>query len=110
MRPVVTFVCALMVAVLLWGGSAARAAELIGCIEVSADAAGHFDGDDDQVPSDPDKGTPHHHGGCHGHPIAVPNVGESILATRGPTDSVGLRLAQFTAGCDPGTQLRPPIA
>jgi hypothetical protein len=35
-------------------------------------APGHVAGDADQVPSDSDKGYPHHHGGCHGDHVAAP--------------------------------------
>jgi len=35
-------------------------------------ALGHAPGDADQVPSDSDKGYPHHHGGCHGDHVAAP--------------------------------------
>lgn len=35
-------------------------------------APGHAPGDADQVPSDGDKGYPHHHGGCHGDHVAAP--------------------------------------
>jgi hypothetical protein len=35
-------------------------------------ALGHAPGDADQVPSDGDKGYPHHHGGCHGDHVAAP--------------------------------------
>src|SRR3546814_3419568 len=35
-------------------------------------ALGHVPGDADQVPSDSDKGYPHHHGGCHGDHVAAP--------------------------------------
>lgn len=111
MRRLGVLVCALMAAVLLWTGTSARAAEIAGCIEVGGETAGHFeDGDKGQVPSDPDKGAPHHHGGCHLHHVTVPFDGEAAPFDGRLNDSIGLRRAQFTAGCDPGTQLRPPIA
>lgn len=110
MRRLAALIGTLMLAVMLWTGTAARAADLAGCIEISAETAGHFEGDDDQVPSDPDKGAPHHHGGCHGHHVAVPNEGDAIPLAVDLSDSIGLRLATKTAGCDPGTTLRPPIA
>jgi hypothetical protein len=73
-------------------------------------ALGHAPGDADQVPSDGDKGYPHHHGGCHGDHVAAP-----VKATS--TAYVGdLRLAASFAShsmrplstADP--QLRPPQA
>lgn len=105
------FMGALMLAVLLWTSSASHAAEAFGCVEVSAEAAGHFDGDGDQTPADPDKGVPHHHGGgCHGHHNATSASGEA-----GPTTALsGALLARspdtLLAGRGPPAALRPPIA
>lgn len=73
-------------------------------------AEGHTPGDADQVPSDGDKGYPHHHGGCHGDHVAAPVKLASTVLTR------DLRLAPVSARrsvlplstADPA--LRPPQA
>ena len=110
MRSLANFIFALLTAVLLWAGTPARAMDVAGCIEASVDAASHFEGDSDQVPADPDKGTPHHHGGCHGHHVATSSDDDGTAYAADLSNNVGLSLAAFTAGCDPGTALRPPIA
>ena len=51
--------------------SVAHAMEPVGCIDTSQSAAaGHSEGDADQVPADGETAYPHHHGGCHGHHVA----------------------------------------
>lgn len=100
----------LMLAALLWTSSAARAAELAGCFEVAAESAGHFEGDKDQVPADPDNGTPHHHSPCHGHCASVVNESDAGPIALDSVRTLGCRREMTTAGCDPGTTLRPPIA
>jgi hypothetical protein len=73
-------------------------------------AEGHTPDDADQVPSDGDKGYPHHHGGCHGDHVAAPTKVASTTLMR------NLRLAPVFAGrsmlplstADPA--LRPPQA
>lgn len=71
---------------------------------------GHAPGDADQVPSDSDKGYPHHHGGCHGDHVAAPIEDTNTALTH------ALRLAPIFASssirtlstADPA--LRPPQA
>lgn len=101
---------ALMLVLLLWTGGAAHAAEQFNCIPATAEAAHHFDGDQDQVPSSPEHGVAHHHSGCGGHYAAAPadlspvGIGHSrgeVLLTAGQ---------RFVAGQGPKAQLRPPIA
>src|SRR3546814_2452112 len=73
-------------------------------------ALGHVPGDADQVPSDSDKGYPHHHGGCHGDHVAAPVKAINTALTH------DLRLAPIFAShsmrplstADPA--LRPPQA
>ena len=73
-------------------------------------AAGHALGDADQVPADSDQGSPHHHGGCHGHHVAAPIK----ISNAAPTYDI--RLAPIFAShpmrplstADPA--LRPPQA
>lgn len=64
---------AVLLSISLATGVMAHAAEPVACIDSeTASALGHFEGDRDEVPSDIDKGTPHHHATCHGHHIAEP--------------------------------------
>ncbi|OYZ08033.1 MAG: hypothetical protein B7Y36_18145 [Novosphingobium sp. 28-62-57] len=73
-------------------------------------APGHVPGDADQVPSDGDKGYPHHHGGCHGDHVAAPVKASNAALMRDQ------RLAPIVAShsmrplstADPA--LRPPQA
>lgn len=109
-RMIVLLAC-LAVFLSLGSGSVAHAMEPIACIDAGTAAeTGHADGDGDQVPSDSDKGYPHHHGGCHGHHVATetakaePAQLHEAGAHMRPTD--GLALAASTG--DPA--LRPPQA
>lgn len=73
MGRLVALILTCLVSLSLVAGTAAHAAEPIGCVslEVAAEL-GHIEGDRDEVPSDAGKATPHHHGACHGHQIAEP--------------------------------------
>lgn len=104
-----TFLGAIMLVLMLWTGSAAHAAERFDCIPVMAGAEGHFDGQQEQLPSSPDQGVAHHHSGCGGHHEAAPAA----------DGSMAIRLTDGTAplvwreagvpGRGPDAQLRPPI-
>ena len=110
MRRWLSLIGTLMLVLMVWTGTTAHAAEAMGCIEVSAESTGHFDGDRDEVPADSDKAVPHHHGGCHGHHVAVADRGEPDANA---TASVGYRTARVKlslARADSGTALSPPIA
>ena len=110
MRRWLTIIGTMMLAVMIWTGTTAHAAEAMGCVEVSVDAAGHFDGDRDEVPADSDKAVPHHHGGCHGHHIAVADDdGSEAGADADPGNRADLPETDIP-GAEPGTALRPPIA
>jgi hypothetical protein len=101
---------ALLLVLMVWTGSSAHAAERFDCIPVTEQNAGHFEGDRDEVPSDPDQGVAHHHTGCSGHHVATPGQ----FATLGfSIRSAGLTSARQDAdhpGREPESQLRPPIA
>ncbi|MES2290071.1 MAG: hypothetical protein V4530_10065 [Pseudomonadota bacterium] len=90
-------------------GSVAHAAENAGCVEIAADSGSHTDGDADQKP-DTEKGVPHHHGGCHGHHVGVPEKPRVIiLAAIEPALPSPFDASRMTrAPADPA--LRPPIA
>lgn len=91
-------------------GAAAHASETICLPDVEASATFiHADGDADQS-GDADQGVPHHHGGCHGHHLAVPvgaDAPADVIATSEDRSGTGSTLAALAA---PGTALRPPIA
>jgi len=110
MRRFLPFISALLLVLVLWTGSAAHAAEAIGCVEVTSSAAGHFEGDRDEVPSDSDKATPHHHNACHGHCMATPY--DDLQSPLPLTASITLTeaITDFHSGIGPGATLRPPIA
>ena len=94
------FLC-LMLVLSLGFGSIAHATEGVRCVNVTvASSLDHSEGDADQVPSDTDKGYPHHHGGCHGHHVGVP-------LTAAPLSRVsGLSLTLFASNAAP----RPPVS
>lgn len=64
---------AILLSLSLTGGTLAHAMEPVTCVDTQvASQLGHFEGDRDEVLGDEDKGTAHHHGGCHGHHVAEP--------------------------------------
>lgn len=110
MRSRLRLVASLMLAVMLWTANAAHAAEAFGCVEVSAEAPGHFDGDRDQVSGDTDKAVPHHHAGCHGHHNATTADGEDSPATVSAPAPMDRSPDSRVSGRGPPAALRPPIA
>ena len=110
MRPLKTFLGAMMLVLMLWAGGVAHAAERVDCIPATTEAAGHYDGDGDQIPSDREQGAAHHHTGCSGHHLAAPaRVADAPLCS-----SAGARaFPRNEAGPPsrgPDNLLRPPIA
>lgn len=110
MRGWLSLVGAFMLAVMLWTGSTAHAAEVLGCIEVNADSIGQEEGKPDPAPAAPDKGVPHHHGGCHSHHVAVPDGDAAKMPAAMAASPIGAAADAMVAGGEPGTALRPPIA
>ncbi len=116
MRRLLTTLACLMLVFSLGTTATAHALERpvvsVGAAEAPGEqiAVGHTPGDADQVPSDGDKGYPHHHGGCHGDHVAAPFKGTTTVVAR------DLRLAPISASgamrplstADPA--LRPPQA
>ena len=101
---------ALMLVLMLWAGGLAHAAEQVDCIPVTAEAAGHYDGDGDELPPDSEEGVAHHHAGCSGHQLAAADVQSTMVLHHSSTP---VPLARNEAGPhdhDPDGQLRPPIA
>jgi len=58
-------------AVALTTSAAVHSREALGRTAIACAGEAHADGDGDQVPADADQDIPHHHGGCHGHAIAL---------------------------------------
>lgn len=112
-RQSLALIAGLMLVLALWAGvsaSAAHAAELVGCVELSASSEAHVPGDGDKVPGDADSPVPHHHSSCHNHHLNLPAV--EGLATLAPAARTTLPIARSTepdaiAGA---RDLRPPIA
>ena len=79
-------------------------------VEAVAIEVGHSDGDSEKSPADSEKGYPHHHGGCHGHHVAMTPSADgqttpvSLLSVLNPASVSGgaAHLAE--------SALRPPIA
>lgn len=100
---------ALMLVLMLWTGGVAHAAEQFDCMPVTAETIGHFEGDQDQMPSSPDQGVAHHHSGCSGHHIAAPASVASLDIGSGKQVALAWR-ESGVPGRGPESQLRPPIA
>ena len=101
---------AILLVLMLWTGGAAHATERFDCIPATAEAADHFEGDQDQVPSSPDKGMAHHHSGCGGHHVAAPaSIPPIDLALQQDTASFAWHEVGVP-GHSPDNDLRPPIA
>lgn len=101
---------ALMLVLIFWTGGAAHAAETFECNPVSAEAAGHFEVDSDQTPSDCGQGVGHEHSSCSGHQVAATADARAIdISYTGTRDPLPWREAGVP-GRGPDTQLRPPIA
>lgn len=100
----------LVLALMLWTGTSARAAEGYTPISVASETVGHFAGDRDEVPSDQHRGAPHHHSICGEYQVAafehlsVGKIEPSKSALRLPLSHDSL------LGREPDGQLRPPIA
>jgi hypothetical protein len=58
-------------AVAMTTSAAVHAGERPGSTAIACSGEAHTDGNNDQVPADADQGMPHHHGGCHGHTVAL---------------------------------------
>ncbi|MCP1471990.1 hypothetical protein J3E64_003705 [Sphingobium sp. OAS761] len=91
--------------------SVAHAMEPVGCIDANQSAAaGHSEGDADQVPADSDKAYPHHHGGCHGHHVAAA-LQDAELANAFAGQRIRFGWASPVREATPvHAELRPPIA
>lgn len=105
-----SFLCALAFVMVSVTGSSAHAAEMFNCTPVSAEAAGHYEGDRDEVPADQGSDVAHHHAGCSGHHLAAPTATLEIHLSQCVSDRSGLADDQRSDSRSPDNQLRPPIA
>ena len=106
----VSLLGSLLLSFALLTGGVAHAAEKFDCIPVTAEAAGHFDGDGDESPPGSEQGVAHHHAGCSGHQLATPSEASDMII--GSAVRV-VRVAWREAGAPargPDSILRPPIA
>jgi len=110
MRPWKNLIGAFMLVLMLWAGGLAHAAEQVECIPVTAEAAGHYEGDRDQLPSDRDQGAAHHHTGCSGHHLAAPAEQPGAVLHHSSATVPLPRSDTYPHGHDPDGQLRPPTA
>lgn len=110
MRPWAALVSAFLLALAVWSGGTARAAEPFDCIPLSAETAGHFDGDGDQSQNGSHEAVPHQHAGCTEHFLASVDDGHDALVA--PPKGCGAFAGREPriAGHDPKEQLRPPKA
>lgn len=105
-----SLVGSMMLVLMLWTSATAHAAERFDCIPVSTEAAGHFDGDQDEVPSAPDQGVAHHHSGCTGHQLAAPTASDALELSFAAQTAPTPRQETGVPSHGPGALLRPPIA
>ena len=114
MRSLSSLVACMLLALILGLGSVAHAAETVGCTAAAeaatATAAGHADGDEDQVPGDSGKPYTHHHASCHGHHLASPCAGTSIPAQLGQSALPARPAMPALAGAIAHPVLHPPQA
>lgn len=99
-----------MLVLMLWTSGSAHAAQSFDCVPVSAATEGHFEGDQDELPSSTDKGVAHHHAGCGGHQLAAPADGRTVLSEDGRSGPPHAYPSFALALAEPDQQLRPPIA
>lgn len=109
MRSWTTLIGSLILAITLLTGAMAHAAERFDCVPTTVEAAGHYDGDGDQFPSDPQQGVPHHHAGCSGHQLGAPDTTADVgIGHSAAVVPVAWREAGVP-GRSPDSLLRPPI-
>ena len=111
MRRLLALVLCFLLASILGLSSVAHASEPVTCLETSAASSLDRGSDEgNQLPTDSEKGYPHHHGGCHGHHVGVPITSDPMR------HSADLRVQRVwwdhdrTAGATADPALRPPQA
>ena len=78
-------------------------------VEVTALEAGHDDREGDELPADTEPGYPHHHGGCHGHHVAMTPSADGQAAQVLLTSMVNPASVSAVAAHLAESALRPPI-
>lgn len=101
---------ALMLVLMLWAGGVAHAADQAQIVPITLEAAGHFDGDGDQSPSDRHQGTAHHHVGCGDHQLAARDDGPVVAVAMRVDSKPVVRRDAPARSRNPDNHLRPPIA
>jgi hypothetical protein len=100
----------LLFAAALTVSATVHAREALGGTAIFCGGEMHADGDRDEVPADADQGIPHHHGGCHGHVVAL----EADMLAPAPHPLPGAGAASPRVGTLPSRlidpALRPPRA
>jgi hypothetical protein len=110
MRKLLPFFAFLMLVLSSLSGLA-HAAETVSCSDVlQSEASLHSYGDRDQVPSDAEKGYPHHHGGCHGHHIGTPVADRMVPQRQIEIGQFALFQSDVLSPHHDGPALRPPQA
>ena len=79
-------------------------------VESAAVEAGHVDRGGDELPADTEPGYPHHHGGCHGHHVAMTPSADGQAAQVLLTSIVNPASVSAVAAHLAESALRPPIA
>jgi len=88
----------------------AHAADVAGGSITGVELSAHTDGDSDEVPSDSDKGYPHHHTVCHGHEVGKPMQAGAAWAYIAPGMQAVASLIAPLNGTAGTVDLRPPQA
>ena len=101
---------ALFLVLMVWAGGFAHAAEPVECIPATAETAGHYEGDSDQLPLDREQGVAHHHASCNGHQLAANSAQPELLAHYSSATLPRAGNADRLGEHDPDGDLRPPIA
>jgi hypothetical protein len=107
MRRFLTMLRVMLVAVLLWTGSAAHAAEAVNCDTVASACTGDVGGGE-EAPGDADECLCHH-GSCHGHCATLAST-PSEPRHHSVRSQHAWNRALFDAGDGPDQVSRPPIA
>lgn len=114
MRKLLTSIASLMLLLTLASGLQASAAYSMTSgapiSVVEGTPPGHVAGDADEVPSDGDKATPHHHNTSHNHDLGVPVRSWADLGFVRTKTPLAVTLTAPPVGFAQYRDLRPPIA
>ncbi len=108
-----TYISTMMLALLLWSGTAAHAVEAAEAASCDSSVSASVDqGDHDRgsKSGEADHSAIHHHGGCHGHCSAVGNGVTARSTDLGKGLPATWDHSAFDSGTGPDQDIRPPIA